>query len=76
MQEPAFYIITAAFSLIGITVISLVALRGWRDWITLKARELDMHKEDHPPSATSRIEVADLKERIRKLESIAAGVEL
>ena len=75
MQEPAFYMITAAFSLIGLTVVALVALRGWRDWISLKARELEQRREDNPPTATSRIEVADLKERIRKLEAIAAGVE-
>ncbi len=76
MQEPAIYMITAAFSLIGLTVVALVTLRGWRDWIALKARELEQRREDHPPTATSRIEVADLKERIRKLEAIAAGVEL
>lgn len=76
MQEPAFYTITAAFSLIGITVVALVTLRGWRDWIALKSRELEQQREDNPPTATSRIEVADLKERIRKLEAIAAGVEL
>ena len=28
------------------------------------------------PSASARIEIADLKERIRKLEAIAAGVDL
>ncbi|MEP5802041.1 MAG: hypothetical protein ABJ286_07465 [Parasphingorhabdus sp.] len=76
MQEPAFYMITAAFSLIGLTVLSLVALRGWRDWVALKSRELEQLRENNPPTATSRIEVADLKERIRNLEAIAAGVEL
>lgn len=76
MQESAFYMMTAAFSLIGLTVVALVALRGWRDWIALKSRELDQRREDNPPTATSRIEVADLKERIRKLEAIAAGVDL
>ncbi|MEO9600827.1 hypothetical protein [Parasphingorhabdus sp.] len=76
MQEPALYMITAAFSLIGLTVLSLVALRGWRDWIALKSRELEQQRGDNPPTATSRIEVADLKERIRNLEAIAAGVEL
>ena len=45
MQEPAFYMITAAFSLIGLTVVALVALRGWRDWIALKARELEQEIE-------------------------------
>jgi hypothetical protein len=33
-------------------------------------------EEAAPPSAAARIEVADLKERIRKLEAIAAGVDL
>jgi hypothetical protein len=28
------------------------------------------------PNAGARIEIADLKERIRKLEAIAAGVDL
>jgi hypothetical protein len=28
------------------------------------------------PSPTQRIEIADLKERIKKLEAIAAGVDL
>lgn len=76
MPEPSFYLMTAAFTLIGLTAVSLIALRGWRDWIALKTKELDQHREENPPSASSRIEVADLKERIRKLEAIAAGVEL
>lgn len=76
MQEPIIFLITAGFSLCGITIVSLVTLRGWRDWIALRLRELDHQRDDAPPSATSRIEVADLKERIRKLEAIAAGVDL
>ncbi|WP_422343691.1 hypothetical protein [Parasphingorhabdus sp.] len=76
MPEPSFYLMTAAFTLIGLTAVSLIALRGWRDWIALKTKELEQKREENPPSATSRIEVADLKERIRKLEAIAAGVEL
>ena len=32
---------------------------------------------DHSlPPATGRIELADLKERVRKLEAIAAGIDL
>ncbi|QTD56345.1 hypothetical protein [Parasphingorhabdus cellanae] len=76
MPEPSLYLMTAAFTLIGLTAVSLIALRGWRDWIALKTKELEQQREENPPSATSRIEVADLKERIRKLEAIAAGVEL
>lgn len=76
MQDPSFVLIVAAFSLIGLTMLSLIVLRGWRDWIALKTQELELRRPDAAPSAGSRIEVADLKERIRKLEAIAAGVDI
>ncbi len=52
-------------------------LAGWRGWLQLKGRELDQ-RGGAPATAPAgaRIEIADLKERIRKLEAIAAGVEL
>lgn len=73
-------ITAAAVALAALTVISLVALRGWRDWIDYKREELAAMREGaHDPAmphAGSRIEIADLKERLRKLEAIAAGVDL
>ena len=45
----------------------------------LLRRELESRKPDGEignPSGMARIEIADLKERIRKLEAIAAGVDL
>jgi hypothetical protein len=45
----------------------------------LKHAELDVVRRgtDTPvPSATSRIEVADLKERVKRLEAIAAGIDI
>jgi len=77
-QIPA--LATAAAGLIGLMIASLVALRGWRGWLDLKRLELQQAATlsgDVPaPSTGSRIEVADLKERVRKLEAIAAGIEL
>ena len=72
---------TAAIALAGLSIVSLVALRGWRDWIQLKREELAAGHVPAPqdqgvPSAGSRIEIANLKERLRKLEAIAAGVDL
>ena len=72
---------TAAVALSALAIVSLVALRGWRDWIQLKREELaaghaPMAQDAHVPNAGSRIEIADLKERLRKLEAIAAGVDL
>ena len=74
-------LVTAAVALSALTIISLAALRGWRDWIQLKREELaagliPAAQDPTVPHAGSRIEIADLKERLRKLEAIAAGVDL
>lgn len=76
------YMTVAATSLAGLAMVTAAGLSGWRGWLALKheqfgARaELDGHAQPALPSAASRIEMADLKERIRKLEAIAAGVDL
>jgi hypothetical protein len=61
-------------------MLSVAALTGWRDWLALKRHELTARDDSHAapalPNASARIEIADLKERIRKLEAIAAGVDL
>lgn len=83
MTDPLFYTSMSAMALLATGIISFVALKGWRDWISLKRDELQFgtqglaKADDTPaPSTHSRIEVADLKERVRKLEAIAAGVDL
>jgi hypothetical protein len=73
------YLIVSAASLAGLTIVAAATLKGWRGWLELKARELDlMPREIEHSTATgmARIELSDLKERIRKLEAIAAGVDL
>ncbi len=74
-------VITATSGLIAIIVIAAALLRGWQGWLDFKRQELD--RSAHRPATdegstigTARIELADLKERIRKLEAIASGVEL
>jgi len=79
MSEP---IILAAAALIAIGIVALVALRGWQGWLALKERELERGHhapreiEGGAPIGAARIEIADLKERIRRLEAIASGVDL
>ncbi|SNT16688.1 hypothetical protein [Sphingopyxis indica] len=79
-SDLATNLVTAAIALSALTIVSLVALRGWRDWIQLKREELAAGhgpaQDPAVPHAGSRIEIADLKERLRKLEAIAAGVDL
>ncbi len=71
-------VIMVAASLIGLVIVTLAALSGWRGWLALKATEVERATaRDVPTNAiNARIDVADLKERLRKLEAIAAGVEL
>ena len=76
MHDPVFILILAAASLVALGMVTLAGLRGWNGWLDLKRAELGQRgHEATPPSAAARIEVADLKERIRRLEAIAAGVD-
>ena len=76
-------IIIAAASLAGLSIVALALLRAWFGWLSLKREELDQRPR-LPDAETrggssvgaARIEIADLKERIRKLEAIASGVDL
>jgi hypothetical protein len=80
--DPNLYITLSVSGLAGLAMVTAAGLSGWRGWLALKRQELAQyqaglsHAEPAMPSAASRIEVADLKERIRKLEAIAAGVDL
>jgi hypothetical protein len=71
----------AATALLGLVVVAATILKGWQGWLALKDRELQTHRplreiEGGASEGAARIEIADLKERIRKLEAIASGVDL
>lgn len=73
------HLIVSLAALAGLAIIAGTVLTGWRDWLALKSRELDRlprEIEGGIAQGAARIELADLKERIRKLEAIAAGVDL
>ncbi len=73
------YLMIAAAGFASAIILSAAGLHGFRLWIDFKKAELELGRGGAAlaaPSLTSRIEVADLKERIRKLEAIAAGVDL
>ena len=79
MPEPTLVIAIAA--LVGVMVVAAALLKGWQGWLALKQRELDAHAvpasaPGGSPLGAARIELSDLKERIRKLEAIASGVDL
>jgi hypothetical protein len=77
MFDPGFYMTMAAAALAGLAMLVFAGLASFRGWLELKRQQLSREGGDAGvPNAGARIEIADLKERIRKLEAIAAGVEL
>ncbi|HEX8578438.1 MAG TPA: hypothetical protein VF655_02440 [Allosphingosinicella sp.] len=84
MSEPTIMLAMAGFGLFGLGIALAAALKGWAGWLELKRLELTTaaagghgHAAERPHGgAGDLIEVADLKERVRKLESIASCVDL
>jgi hypothetical protein len=87
--DPQTTLTVALSGLAGLGMVTAAGLAGWRGWLALKHQELAGRLHGAAPAggiadpdlaamahAGSRIEMADLKERIRKLEAIAAGVDL
>ena len=74
-------LLIAASALMGLVVLAATALKGWQGWLALKDRELQVARplreiESGAGEGAARIEIAEMKERIRKLEAIASGVDL
>ena len=79
MTQQLSEIAVAAIGLAGLAIFLAAALRGWQGWLDLK--RLELGAQGQPARARTggmaeRIEIADLKERIRKLESLAACIDL
>ena len=73
--------------ILAATVLAVTAMlcfagsRAWRAWLELKrlelARRLESEAPDQPGQDVGvRIELAAVRERLKKLEEIASGVEL
>jgi len=78
MTDQTMYVAMALSGFASVGVVTGATLAGWRGWLQLRRAEIERDRGEllPVPSAGARIEIADLKERIRKLEAIAAGVDL
>jgi hypothetical protein len=76
-MEPLSVALIGTSILLAIGLACVAGLKGWQLWLDYKRLELAAQTGDHSlPPAGGRIEIADLKERVRKLEAIASGIDL
>ena len=73
MEAAQTTLILAAFGLAALGAMLMAALRMWQGWLDLKSAEL---ARQTPKQGEERVEIAELKVRIRQLEAIAACVDL
>jgi hypothetical protein len=75
MNEALTSITMASFGLVAISILTFAGFRGWQGWLDIKRLELTGTRREPRGQAADLIEMADLKERVRKLESIAACID-
>ena len=76
-MDPITMAVLATSLLVGMAAASWAGLKAWDGWLELKKMELaQVTGERGLPPAGGRIEIADLRERVRKLEAIAAGIDI
>ena len=77
MSEPLTWMAMASFGLLGLSMMLFAGLKGWQGWLEIRRLELTgARAEPRVGDMAERIELADLKERIRKLESLASCIDL
>lgn len=69
-------LIIAAAAVVIAAMACATALRGWLGWLELRRLELARPQAMEGEDVGLRIELAAVRERLKKLEAIASGVEL
>jgi hypothetical protein len=73
-------VVLSGTGLLALGIITAVAAWSWRGWLELQHHRFETGgptpRAQDFPAVGARIDLADMKERIKKLEAIAAGVEL
>ena len=83
MLETTNLVVLSASSIVAIAMLGAVWAWSWKGWLELKRHQLGTPGGQGPADDAmpvgqvgSRIELADLRERVKKLEAIAAGVDM
>jgi hypothetical protein len=77
MNDPASLVALSASFMLAIGLAAAVGLRGWTDWLEVRRLDPGGRRRGLARSAPGRMtELAELRERVRRLEAIANGAEV
>jgi hypothetical protein len=77
MSDPASLLTLSGSGLVAVAIAAAAGLKAWGGWLELKRAEIGASRPGRAATpAAARIELADLRERVRRLEAIAAGSDL
>lgn len=77
MTDPSTMMMASSAALVGLGITCVATLRAWAGWLELKRLEVEGRFRGHAPSGNgTKVELNELKERVRKLEAIASGIEM
>ena len=75
MTDASTVMMAASAALVGLGIASAASLRAWNGWLDLKRLQLEASRSG-PRAAGTKPELVDLKDRVRRLEAIASGIEI
>ena len=75
MGDAGVLVTVLAAVVVALAMLSLVALKGWAGWLELRRLELTQSGRTARPSSAAPLEIADLRDRVRRLEAIANGAD-
>ena len=75
MADPATLVAVASAATAGLTIAAAAALKGWSGWLELRRIQLSSLELGGNRAVSRPKDLAELRERVRRLEAIASGTQ-
>ena len=75
MTDPTLVVATTSIGMFAVALSASAGLKAWQGWLDFKRARLAGGGTQRRPSTATRVEIARLRERVRRLEAIANGSE-